>query len=966
MRIAALVLATLLGSIVAHSGPVPQRILTLDVTKTDTPWSLTATRGESIYIRVDTYYRGAPYTNRLGGWLWYANSAADSTGVRISSSASETGSVWFLMDSTNSLGLTTNPAAYFAQIILTNATVLSEWSRGTFTNRNGGGITGTGVAPTATTFNVGAYSYVGVFPQAVIPAVFVETNDSRYLSAVTNGGATVNGFAVSNGAAIVITAAVGSVSWPAVTDKPSVWPGTATDDVARAAIIVETNRAQQAEALLLPKTATNGAEWGSHANLATNAGAEGAGYYAMSNGSWMAFSPGSGSVQTEQLYVAQAGTAQVAVVATTVTGTQSNIIASSLTNAAAFATAAQGTKADTALQPVDTNGWTVTTHSGLLISGVGGATINGELITNGAAFTIAGGGGSGGGISNIAVAGVSGTLSGSGSNVVASVSLDALAGAGVATNGQPVTLAQLPAAVLTNAAAFATAAQGTNADTALQPSATNGWVVSSHSSFLTTESDPVFATNGVKISDTNGWVVSSHAAFLTAETDPIWGVVSNAVRTGAAAGATALQPTGSGSSLTNITAAQVGAVPTNRTLTINGQVGTMDSNLTFTVAGGGDSGGGLSNIVVAGVSGTLSGSGSNVVASVSLDALAGAGVQTNVPTLQQVVTAGGSVTSGVVAIDAANARTNTYGGSLGIGPNRWQASEGAASGEASWANYGGTASGVGSWANNDGVAGGQASWANFGGTASGVGSWAMGTTAVASNSSSFSWRNQYSHGTGSFNIGAPNLLWLQNTNLQTLLDEKVSTNGSGSGLTGITAAQVGAVSNTAAGIAAAGGVTGGVLSVGTSVSNVNGLLYFPTNLLQGATGPQGPAGTNGADGASGITNAVVTRIVTYDTTNPVITLAEGTNAWYWTPPTNVALSCTFAGPGAGWAGSGMLRLVRTNNDNSVTWPTNVAWIVNGTRTTNPPTLHVRNAIVVDYFDGMWGLGLLTTNATVVP
>jgi hypothetical protein len=62
----------------------------------------------------------------------------------------------------------------------------------------------------------------------------------------------------------------------------------------------------------------------------------------------------------------------------------------------------------------------------------------------------------------------------------------------------------------------------------------------------------------------------------------------------------------------------------------------------------------------------------------------------------------------------------------------------------------------------------------------------------------------------------------------------------------------------------------------------------------------------------------------------------------------------------------MLRLIRTNNDNSVAWPTNIAWIVNGTRTTSAPTLHVRNAIVVDYFDGMWGLGLLTTNATVVP
>lgn len=43
-------------------------------------------------------------------------------------------------------------------------------------------------------------------------------------------------------------------------------------------------------------------------------------------------------------------------------------------------------------------------------------------------------------------------------------------------------------------------------------------------------------------------------------------------------------PTGSGASLTGITAAQVGAVPTNRTITINGGVGTLDSNLNFTVS----------------------------------------------------------------------------------------------------------------------------------------------------------------------------------------------------------------------------------------------------------------------------------------------------------------------------------------------------------------------------------------------
>jgi hypothetical protein len=62
----------------------------------------------------------------------------------------------------------------------------------------------------------------------------------------------------------------------------------------------------------------------------------------------------------------------------------------------------------------------------------GGATINGSPVTNGASFTITGGGG-GGGLSNIVVAGVTGTLSGTGSNVVASVSLASLAGAGVVT-----------------------------------------------------------------------------------------------------------------------------------------------------------------------------------------------------------------------------------------------------------------------------------------------------------------------------------------------------------------------------------------------------------------------------------------------------------------------------------------------------------------------------------------------------
>jgi hypothetical protein len=147
-------------------------------------------------------------------------------------------------------------------------------------------------------------------------------------------------------------------------------------------------------------------------------------------------------------------------------------------------------------------------------------------------------------------------------------------------------------------------------------------------------------------------------------------------------------------------------------------------------------------------------------------------------TLQTVVTRGGTVTSGTLTIDAANARTNTYGGLLGIGPSRWQAN-------------GGTASGLGSWANGSSTASGPWSWANNGGMASGRGSWAMGS-AVASNDFSFAWNDQVSHGTGSFNIGAPSLLWLGGTSLQTLLDGKLGTNGltapiiaAGGGLTNV-------------------------------------------------------------------------------------------------------------------------------------------------------------------------------------
>jgi hypothetical protein len=214
---------------------------------------------------------------------------------------------------------------------------------------------------------------------------------------------------------------------------------------------------------------------------------------------------------------------------------------------------------------------------------------------------------------------------------------------------------------------------------------------------------------------------------------------------------------------------------------------------------------------------------------------------------------------------------------------------------------------------------------------------------------------------------------LASVSLSSLAAAGMATNGQPVTLAQLPAA---VLTNASAFATAAQGVAATNAQARVSALETNAVLKndarYLAALTNGGASINGSPITNGASftltggSGGGISNAVVTRIVTYSTTNPIIELSEGTNAWYWQPPTNVALSPTFAGPGSGWAGSGMLRLVRTNNDNAVSWPTNVAWIVNGTRTTTAPTLNVRNAIVVDYFDGMWGLGLITTNATVVP
>jgi hypothetical protein len=96
-------------------------------------------------------------------------------------------------------------------------------------------------------------------------------------------------------------------------------------------------------------------------------------------------------------------------------------------------------------------------------------------------------------------------------------------------------------------------------------------------------------------------------------------------------------------------------------------------------------------------------------------------------------------TGGAITLDAANSKTNTFGGYLVIGGGRYQANGGFATGTGSWAMNGGIAEGIGSWANNYASATGYKSWANAGAVAGGTGSWAMGALAYATNDETFVW-----------------------------------------------------------------------------------------------------------------------------------------------------------------------------------------------------------------------------------
>jgi hypothetical protein len=142
--------------------------------------------------------------------------------------------------------------------------------------------------------------------------------------------------------------------------------------------------------------------------------------------------------------------------------------------------------------------------------------------------------------------------------------------------------------------------------------------------------------------------------------------------------------------------------------------------------------------------------------------------------------------------------------------------------------------------------------------------------------------------------------------------------GDGSGLTNITAAQVGAISNNPAGIRAAGGLT----------------------------------------------NANVVAVTTVSGVTQTFALAESTVAWKWTPATNVTLYPTFTGPASGYAAGGLVDLVGTNC--SVSWPSGQVFLTGGTRSTNVPAIALHTRFLIDWFDGAATIGIISTNGAATP
>jgi len=157
-------------------------------------------------------------------------------------------------------------------------------------------------------------------------------------------------------------------------------------------------------------------------------------------------------------------------------------------------------------------------------------------------------------------------------------------------------------------------------------------------------------------------------------------------------------------------------------------------------------------------------------------------------TLQQAVTAGGTVTTGAVTIDAANARTNTFGGALTVLGGRVESSSGTASGvngatalgsaTTASGNYGATAFGYNTVASGDwgATAGGRNAQASNAGTF--VMSDAQSSTfsSTSSNQCRMRYANGYDFTGGAISGNASGLTSLPAANLTGNIPQAAMTN----------------------------------------------------------------------------------------------------------------------------------------------------------------------------------------------
>jgi filamentous hemagglutinin len=300
MKTLTAVVALILGASWAFAA-AGGRSMTLDINQQDRAFSNSVSRGEAFDWEVCLTRGGTAYTNETitGGGIYYATSRTASAWVvfPFSSWSTSGARVVCRMDATNSMGLSTNaadyPIAYSASIILTTSNNVYRWRQGILTISDDGAVSGSGIAAAGTTmvpnsrtltingvtYDLSANRAWTVSTTATLPAGTVAATNqgvagqSLFWNAGSPTGVSTGYWAAAAGSGDMLASvydAAGGARQVAFGDD----------------LVSETNRAKVAEAALYPRS--------NPSNYITLAQAP---------------------AQTTQVYVAQAGTAQVAVVA---------------------------------------------------------------------------------------------------------------------------------------------------------------------------------------------------------------------------------------------------------------------------------------------------------------------------------------------------------------------------------------------------------------------------------------------------------------------------------------------------------------------------------------------------------------------------------------------------------------------------------------------------------------------------